>query len=627
VNARRDLSKLKPQGAYVAKRCPMRVQLDVLQPTTPLPVSPELQQRFDDGNRFEAEVVARLRDVAAEDWVFVDEEDPAAQAQTLEAVDAGAAVIVGSHLPADDLGKRSGKPDLLVRHGDGYVPVDVKNHRTLEVRQGASARTSPLAAPTPDAAGDQADQALRRKKEDALQLAHYRRMLESAGRSAGRSLGGIIGTELVVTWYELDVPMWRTPAKSDGRKIKRRTTLENYDFEFGFRLDIAAAAHDHAGDPTRELLVVPVRCGDCPECPWRDYCDERLRAGSGDPSLLPHVGYRPWRALRDVGITDRTGVAALDFTTARLGADGVDLAKVLERSAGVETTTPMADLMKRAPKQLARLKERGIGTAGDALEQLDAATARLGGAGFLPEAILNARAALGAADVYRRPTSEVVAVSRGDLELDIDMESYDDLVYLWGVHVHDRSGTGLAEEGYLPFETWAPLDVAEEARLFARFWSWLSKLRQCADAGGHSLRCYVWSQAAENTKMRNASKGTELAPEVERLIASDQWVDLLEVFERGWTTGGANGLKEIAPLAGHRWGVTDPGGGQSMVRYARAVEGASTEGERDDARQWLRDYNRGDVEATLAIRRWLDEEGAGWPLLRSEGGWRGAGTG
>jgi predicted RecB family nuclease len=222
---------------------------------------------------------------------------------------------------------------------------------------------------------------------------------------------------------------------------------------------------------------------------------------------------------------------------------------------------------------------------------------------------------LGPADVYRLPTTDAPVVPRGDLEIDIDMESYADLAYLWGVHVHDRSGTGLAEEGYVPFETWALLEVAEEARLFAAFWSWLSELRRRADAGGHSLRCYVWNQAAENTKMRNATKGTELAHEVEELIASGQWIDLREVFKNGWTTGGSTGLKKIAPLAGHKWDVTDPGGAQSMVRYAQATGTESTEKERDDAKQWLRDYNRGDVEATLVIRRWLDEEGGKWPTL------------
>ena len=88
-------------------------------------------------------------------------------------------------------------------------------------------------------------------------------------------------------------------------------------------------------------------------------------------------------------------------------------------------------------------------------------------------------------------------------------------------------------------------------------------------------------------------------PEVEAFVTSDEWVDLLRVVNTQLITGAGMGLKVLAPLAGYRWPVEEPGGADSMMRYDAAVA-AEDEGERESAREWLLAYNRGDVEATLA---------------------------
>ena len=65
---------VRPLSAYVAKRCPLRVQLDLVEPGVPLEPTADVQMRLDEGVAFEAaSVVAELRAVAGSDWVFVDE--------------------------------------------------------------------------------------------------------------------------------------------------------------------------------------------------------------------------------------------------------------------------------------------------------------------------------------------------------------------------------------------------------------------------------------------------------------------------------------------------------------------------------------------------------------------------
>jgi len=56
--------------------------------------------------------------------------------------------------------------------------------------------------------------------------------------------------------------------------------------------------------------------------------------------------------------------------------------------------------------------------------------------------------------------------------------------------------------------------------------------------------------------------------------------------------------------------------GQLYQRYDAAV-GSSSEADVEAAREWLLTYNRGDVEATLAIRDWLVREAESIPPIES----------
>lgn len=110
--------------------------------------------------------------------------------------------------------------------------------------------------------------------------------------------------------------------------------------------------------------------------------------------------------------------------------------------------------------------------------------------------------------------------------------------------------------------------------------------------------------------MRRISAGTPLAEPVAEFIHSSTWVDLQRVFNESLITGESTGLKTIAPLAGYEWPLHAPGGGLSTDSPSSGTLKPPPKAPDLAARTWLLTYNRGDVETTLAIREWLDTEGA-----------------
>jgi hypothetical protein len=599
MTQRYDVSQVPLQGGYVAKQCPVRAQNDVLRPVEPLPPDLFTQRLFANGTAFEAEIVAELMRLHSGAVVIDAEDSAAAETATLATMRAGSSLVFNARLPTDHAGRRVGKPDLLVAApSGGYWPLDIKWHQSLEPAErkdcSAPCLSSSLDALGRNFANLDEEYAARKREEDLLQLAHYQRMLESVGmRATDGRWGGIIGTERRVVWYDLDARIWRTP--SSTRKSALRSTMERYDFEFSFRLDVVAVTEQHRRDASVDLLTVPVKISECASCPWWDYCRPQLEAPPGDVSLLPRIGWTQWKIHHDHGVTNRAELARLDPRTARLVAAGVNVTELL-------TATPdanLADLVNA--RTLALLASESIATAADLLG-LCSRTASYSDVslGALPAHIDLARAALGPSPVYRKRGVPQVVVSRADVEVDVDMENTELGCYLWGSYVTDRSNTGIAQTGYRPFVTWTPLTAEVEAENSVQFWRWLMELRQKCHDAGLTFAAYCYNAGAENTYLRRLAIAREaLAEEIQAFISSEHWIDLLRKWDSQLMTGGSSSLKMVAPFAGFEWAVDDVGGGESMIKHDLAARGDTA------AQDWLLAYNRGDVEATFALREWM----------------------
>ena len=138
--------------------CPHRVALDAFGDiSSRAEISPFVRMLWERGSAFEAEILGQLDGTA----VQIAADVPDRVATTMAAMKAGADIILGGRIEADDL---LGEPDLLLKLGSGYIPADVKSGSGEE--------------------GEIGNEKL--KPHYAVQLALYVDVLERCGLSAGR---------------------------------------------------------------------------------------------------------------------------------------------------------------------------------------------------------------------------------------------------------------------------------------------------------------------------------------------------------------------------------------------------------------------------------------------------------
>jgi predicted RecB family nuclease len=623
-NSALDL-RVDPQGAYLARKCREAIQLDILSPVSPLPVSDFFAKIGEEGSTYEEEVFELLRsEIPGVEYIPPNLDSDLREELTLECLNAGVTLILGGRLPTDFEAHRAGEPDMLVRASDHIGPsgkweyraVDVKGHLVYSQTSEPAEDLTSLLLLDPSAVKDDAEETRPRcNLRDVSQLAHYQRMLEASGHAApvGR-WGGIVGREFRLAWYDLDAKSGDAIISEDGH-ADRRSFMEIYDLQFEDRLKVIDRANAHKEDPSFALLAEPVLNPDCPTCCWREFCVERLEE-SADLSLIRGVDYAKRRQHHDLGTMDLHDLARLDYPTAKLlTKHKVDLLGLRTLAAEVDPSTPIAEIIPRKRGKISNLAALGFNRASD-LSRLDERTLRYAGTGMndLAEQIDLAKARVGPGAVYRKRGLDVMQVPRADVEIDVDMESIDGGAYLWGVLVTERMAGNTSDPEYKSFVSWDRPIQSARVEAFKEFWAWLCWQRQQCAESNRTLRAYCFSKGAENTQMKRDASALGLEDSINEFLESDQWVDLLEVVRRQLVTGDSMGLKGVAPLAGFSWRDDDSGGMQAIVRYDEASATYDSV-VRDEARRWLLDYNEDDVRATKALREWLDGDARELPSV------------
>lgn len=537
-------------GGYPAKQCPRHAHNDHVPGLSKPPVTEDVQRIFDAGVQFEEEVTGAIEGALGDAALVLpgvgswDE----SVSMTMNAMRQGVDVIVNGRLP--DIDGRAGAPDVLLRAGDGYLPVDIKNHKTLGSATRSSVEVSSLSAPLGRFLHPGPSNAGAHWRDDCMQLAHYTRMLQGLGHHSGGAgqdgtgwlIGGIIGTSHFgditgqpygITWYDLAADRETTYSASAERNRKKRSALERYDHEFAFRATAAQAAR--AG----ESLVRPLHTDECDTCVWLEHC--RDVAGPRDASFAIKAGrlsHREWLYLYGRGGATVDGLAALDASA---------LAEEFRLHA----------VGKHAPDERLRRVVR--------------------------------RARMTVEEVDLEPIGDWPTIPSADVEVDFDIEwDVEGRIYQWGIRV--RQGQDDTTAVYDPVVSFEPLTDEAEEELANRLADKVAALVAEAEAAGKTMSIYHWHHVERSRTRRFARVDA---------VLEGRTIDLLAWFDQHFFCRDTSSIKTVAPLFGFAWTVEDPGGLLSMEKIQAVRAGGPGS---PAMRQWLLDYNASDVAAQAAIR-------------------------
>jgi predicted RecB family nuclease len=482
-------------------------------------------------------------------------------AHTEELVNHGVELILNARL-ADVSARRTIAVQGFIRVGRSderfnYAPLVVKNHEVTEAAstrrlfEGSLERLLPSDAVGRESLGLRPTPTVRR---DVLLLDGATRLLQAFDASDPSTRGALVDRNARLWWLELASPSYA------------RSNLGAYDALFDERIEVLRAL-DSWFDVGGDFPTSPYWHRDCLTCEFSEHCEGELEAVD-DVSLTRFTSQAQQVLLREHGVATRA-------TLARLNPLKVQQSRAAQRP--IDDAFPQEDRLGRN------------------IERLD-------------ELIYRARAHVRQTPLRILPPSKM-GCPTADVEVDIDMESYDDVTYLWGATVSVRHAVVGLSAGHFAFAEWDELSAESEAANFSAFWSWLSNVRRLCEEQGRTFAAYCFWAQAEDSAMNRAVlaplEGGPTAADLDRFRQTSprQWIDLHDLAKEQIQTEGPLGLKQLAVAAGFKWRDANPSGEASMLWYELALgDGA----EAQTSRTRILDYNEDDCRATRALRDWLN---------------------
>ncbi|NNN00918.1 MAG: TM0106 family RecB-like putative nuclease [Acidimicrobiaceae bacterium] len=537
--------------------CIHRIALSRAEPSAALrtPISPEQERRQSEADRHRREVIERLKSLHPDAVKSIGPQ------HTVELMGGGVALILQPRIIDNPSARRSASVQALLRVGRSgqqfsYCPLIVKNHEVTEIassrslHEGNFERLLPTDVVVRKGIGLRSTPTVRR---DGLILSGAVRILQGVGYCDPGNRGAIIDRHQRLWW--LDLAETNLP----------RINLAAYDALYRERIDVLRAL-DEWSDVGGPFPTSPYWHRECLTCEFSSHCQGELESAD-DVSLARFTNLNQQRALRQAGIETRAKLARLDPVRAQRA-----------RLGGPPDQLHSEDVLSPV------------------IERLD-------------ELIYRARAHV-RSSFLRIVEPQSMGCPTADVEVDVDMESFDDVTYLWGAHVTLNRPVADLEPGYHSFVEWKTLDRMSESRVFVDFWTWFSEVRQqCHDQGRTFAAYCFWAQAEDGAMNRAVSNSLDGGPTIEDLEAfrrntPPEWFDLHDFAKQQIQTEGPLGLKQLASAAGFEWRDENPSGEASMLWYEIAVGGDSSLSAL--SRQRILEYNEDDCRATKALRDWLN---------------------